>query len=132
MRYLGIDFGTKRIGVAFSDEAGTMGFPHGVIKNDGNALSLLTTLIQEKEVGVIVFGDSRTLGGEENKVAKEAKVFSEALAKETQLPVYFEPEMFTTQEARRHPDGEHQGNIEVDAQAAAIILTSYLSRHDHA
>lgn len=132
MRYAGIDFGTKRIGVAFSDEAGTMGFPHGVIRNDANALSQLVTLMKEKEVTAVVFGDSRTLGGEENKVAKEAKQFAEALTKETKVPVYFEPEMFTTQEARRHPDGEHQGSIEVDAQAAAIILTSYLSRHDHA
>jgi RNase H-fold protein (predicted Holliday junction resolvase) len=48
------------------------------------------------------------------------------------VPVYFEPEMFTTQEARRDFEGVHShkgGNV--DASAAALILTSYLSRtHD--
>lgn len=132
MRYAGIDYGTKRIGVAFSDEIGTMGFPYGTIKNDGRALQTLSALCREKGVGAVVFGESRTLSGGENKVAPEAKQFAEQLTAETGLSVYFEPEMFTTQEARRHPDGEHQGSIEVDAQAAAIILTSYLSRHDHA
>ncbi len=132
MRYLGIDFGTKKIGLALSDEGGAMGFPHGIVPNDGRLIDEILTLIERKEVGAVVIGESRDFSGNENAVAKDAKAFGQLLENRSGLPVYFEPETLTTQEARRDFEGVRiPGNAAVDASAAALILTSYLSRtHD--
>ncbi|HYF28911.1 MAG TPA: Holliday junction resolvase RuvX [Candidatus Paceibacterota bacterium] len=130
MRHLGIDFGTKKIGLALSDEAGRMGFPHAILPNDGRALDEVEKLIEKEQVGAIVMGESMNFSGAENPVAGAARAFAEELAKRTGTPVHFEPEMLTTQEARRDFEGVHVSRSgDVDASAAALILTSYLSRN---
>jgi putative Holliday junction resolvase len=132
MRYMGIDFGTKKVGIAFSDEAGSMGFPHGILPNDGRLIDEVLALVERKEAGAVVIGESRDYAGNENAVAKDAKAFAQLLERRSGLPVHFEPEILTTQEARRDPEGVRMsGTALVDASAAALILTSYLSRtHD--
>lgn len=131
MRHLGIDYGTKKIGLALSDEAGTMGFPNSIITNDGKALAHLTELVRKESVGRIVMGESRSFSGMENPVAREAREFAKSLEEETNVEVVLEPEILTTQEAKRDFEGVHVAKSgHVDASAAALILTSYLSR-DH-
>jgi putative transcription antitermination factor YqgF len=129
MRYIGIDYGTKKTGIALSDEAGTMGFPHGTKPTDPRLLDDLTLLVKEKEVGAAVFGESKNFAGADNAVASEAKAFAEDLRARTNIEIFFESEMFTTQAARRMPDGSRmEGSPDVDASAAALILTSFLER----
>lgn len=129
MRYMGIDFGTKKVGIAFSDEAGQMGFPFGIMPNDGRLIDEVLGLIERKEVGAVVMGESRDYAGNENKVAKAAREFAQLIERRGGPTVFFEPEMLTTQEARRDFEGVRvPGSPDVDASAAAIILTSYLSR----
>jgi putative Holliday junction resolvase len=133
MRYLGIDFGTKRVGLALSDEGGRMGFPHGVVPNDGRLIDYVRQLIENKKVEVVVLGESKNFAGEENAVAAKAKAFAADLERTANVRVDWEPEMLTTQEARRDPEGVYTGShAAVDASAAAIILTSYLSRKQNA
>lgn len=128
MRYLGIDYGTKKVGLALSDEAGAMGFPHSVVPNDSRLLELIRAFIIKEHVGAVVMGDSINYAGEQNAVAKEARAFAAELEKDG-TTVYFEPEMLTTQEARRDFEGVRtNGHSIVDSSAAALILTSYLSR----
>lgn len=132
MRHLGIDFGTKKIGLALSDEASTMGFPHSTVANDATLLPFLTALIQDQQVGRIVIGESLNAQGNENPVAKEARALGDALSQETGVPVVYEMEAFSTQEARRDPEGNRTNPENLDASAAALVLTSYLSRpHDN-
>ncbi len=129
MRYLGIDYGSKRVGLALSDEAGTMGFPHAVLPNTGLLIDQVQEIIKQKEVGTVVIGKSLSHDGTENPIAQKAKEFARLLEQWAHVPVEWELEMYTTQEARRDPEGVHMGGREtVDASAAAIILTSYLSR----
>lgn len=132
MRYLGIDFGTKKVGLALSDEAGQMGFPHGILPNDGRLIDEILALIERKGVSGVVMGESRDYAGNENTVAKHAKEFAQLLERRSGIRAVFEPEMLTTQEARRDFEGVRvPGSPDVDASAAALILTSYLSRtHD--
>lgn len=130
MRYIGIDYGTKKVGLAFSDEAGTMGFPFDVVPNDSKLSDALSLLIEEEKIEGIVIGDSRDFAGNPNPVADPARALGEELSARTGVPVFYEPEMMTTQEAKRDFEGIHshkRGNV--DASAAALILTSYLSRH---
>ena len=131
MRYLGIDFGTKRVGLALSDESGSMGFPHAVVPNDGRLIDYVRELITRKEVTVIVMGESKDFAGNDNPVLAKAKAFAADLERTAAVVVVWEPEMLTTQEARRDPEGirivGRDAREAVDASAAALILTSYLS-----
>lgn len=127
---MGIDYGTKKVGVALSDEAGTMGFPHSVVANDGRLFAHIRSLIAKENVDAVVIGESRSLHGSANPVALPAKEFGKQLHEESGLPVHFESEVFTTQEAQRDFEGVWQKKTAtIDASAAALILTSYLSRH---
>jgi putative Holliday junction resolvase len=131
MRYIGIDYGSKKVGVALSDEAGTMGFPHRVLLNTSELVNELAKIANEKQVSAVVIGESRNFSGEENPIASDARAFAEELTERTGIPVHFEPETYTTQEARRFPDGTRMpGSPDVDAAAAALILSSFLERYN--
>jgi len=136
MRYLGIDYGTKKIGLALSDEAGTMGFPHAILYNSRKLVDDLLSIISEKKVESIIIGESHNLFGVANPVAKAAHVLGDALFEHSGIPVYYESEVYTSIEARRAPEKEGKSrapkkHINVDASAAALILTSYLSKQHH-
>ncbi|MES2953765.1 MAG: Holliday junction resolvase RuvX [Patescibacteria group bacterium] len=125
MRYLGIDYGSKRIGVALSDAEGDFSYPKEVVKNDKYALDHITRLCTKEEVGGIVMGESRDYKGIENPIMKKARAFAAALAEKTTLPVHFELEFLTSAEALRIQD---PGSL-LDASAAALILKSFLGRN---
>lgn len=121
---MGIDYGTKKVGVAFSDEAGVMAFPHDVLKNDGKLFDTLEALIAEKGVGEIVIGHSLSRDGSPNIVQAAIEECIGDLTLRTGLPIHLEPEQYSTQEATRL-----QGKTpKTDASAAAIILNSYLMK----
>lgn len=124
MRYMGIDYGTKRVGIALSDESGAMAFPHTVFPNTDELLVKLQTLISDEDVGAVVIGHSLNTDNEANTVQEGIDALMLDLTLATGLPVHLEPEQYTTQEALRV-----QGrNEKTDASAAAIILNSYLSK----
>lgn len=124
MRKMGIDFGTKKVGLALSDESGAMAFPHSVIKNDNQLFGTVVNLIESEQVKEIVIGHSVDKEGNENPVHKLAVDFVTNLTLEIPIPVHFQPEQFTTQEAMKL-----QGrNEQTDASAAAIILQSHLDK----
>jgi putative Holliday junction resolvase len=130
MRYLGIDFGSKRVGLALSDESGAMGFPHAVIPNDGRLIDYVMEIIARKDVEVVVIGDSLDNSGNPNPIREKSKSFAVELERKANVEVVWEPEHFTSQEARRDPVGVRTNTREaVDASAAALILSSYLSRN---
>lgn len=132
MRYMGIDFGSKKVGIAISDEMATMGFPHKILPNNSTLLDDICIIIDKHAVGAVVMGESKNFHGEENKIAYSARMFTDKLKKRINIPVFFESEIFTTQEALRLPTGERTTeHYPVDAAAAALILTSYLSHYDH-
>jgi putative Holliday junction resolvase len=134
MRYLAIDYGTKRVGLALSDEGGNMGFPHCTLTNNGRLIDEVLGLISRKEVGEVVIGESLGFDRTPNPVAKAAKEFGALIERRTELTVSYEPETLTTQEARRDFEGVRQpgsGSTLVDASAAALILTSFLDRKRH-
>ncbi|OGG80071.1 hypothetical protein A3J11_01185 [Candidatus Kaiserbacteria bacterium RIFCSPLOWO2_02_FULL_55_12] len=135
MRYLGIDYGSKRVGLALSDEAGTMGFPHAVVANTPRLSDELCARIAEKGVGMVVIGESRDLQGGENPIAEKARALGDELSARAGVPIAYESEIYTSAEARRAAGAQEKPRApkargSVDASAAALILTSYLSRRD--
>ncbi len=124
MRYLGIDFGSKRVGLAISDEENKIAFPNAVLPNNKNLIESLLKIIKEENVGMIVMGESNNFAGEPNKIMKEIEIFKTLLEQETKLKVIFEPEFWTSVQAK----SIHGENSMHDASAASIILQSYLDR----
>ncbi len=121
---MGIDFGSKNIGLALTDESGSMAFPHGVIKNDGKLLATVTSLITQKNVKEVVIGHSIGYAGKENKIHGAVEEFMMDLTLAIGIPIHLEPEHYSTQQAIRI-----QGkNTQTDAAAAAIILDSFITR----
>lgn len=122
MRHLGIDYGSKRIGIAISDEAGGFAFPKSVIPNDRQALDAILALITSEKIGAVVVGDTRAANGIENKVTFEADRFCEALEEKMEIPMHRGWEAWSSAEAGRFSvDGTHD-----DSSAAAIILQRFL------
>lgn len=133
MRYLGVDYGTKKIGLSLSDEAGTMGFPHSIILNTSRLVDELCALIAKENVGAVVIGESRDLAGGENPIAEDTRALGTALTERAGTPVFYESEVFTSALARRMPEKQEKTRApkarrNVDASAAALILTSFLTR----
>lgn len=121
---MGIDFGSKKVGLAFSDESGSMAFPHGVIPNDAKLFLTIANLIKEKQVGEVVIGHSLDKEGKANKIHTAVEAFILDLTLEFGIPVHLQPEHYSTQEAIRI-----QGkNAQTDAAAAAIILDSFITK----
>lgn len=133
MRYLGIDYGTKRIGIAVSDEDGRVAFPLGVVEAGREALGEIAALAKENSVEGIVIGESRNLAGEPNPIMKDIEQFKKDIEGLTGLTAVYEREFFTSALAARQyaPDGSRKANPsheKLDASAAALILQSYLDR----
>lgn len=136
MKYLGIDYGAKKIGIALSDESGAVAFPHSVITNDDMAVSAIRTLVDEKRVGGIVVGDTRTESGAANEVTGAFSRFADALEQATQIKLIVVQEHGTSGAARASlGEDTARGNIAsprakddvgIDARAAALILQRFL------
>ncbi|MCR4281196.1 MAG: Holliday junction resolvase RuvX [Candidatus Kaiserbacteria bacterium] len=122
-KYLGIDYGAKRIGIAVSNDEGTIAFPRATIKNDAQVFESLTRIIADEKVQSIIIGDTRSFSNLANSVTKEAEDFAKRLKKETSLPVERVWEAGSSIEASRYaPEGENHS----DGAAAAIILQRFL------
>jgi len=127
MKSLGIDYGTKRIGLSLSDESGTLAFPHKVIENNTEVFKVIKGVCDGEGVGTIVVGKSLQLNRDENPLMGQIKPFSNRLTKVTGLPLVFEDETFTTRMARAQPGKKEH----VDDSAAAIILQTYLDKAEN-
>lgn len=128
MRYLGIDYGEKRIGVAVSDPLGRIAFPKKVIFNRGRELVLmkLKSLLEEEKIALIVIGLPLGLEGRDTEQTKRVRDFAEMLKKELNIAVEFENEMFTTHMVLQSGiKKEH-----ADEAAATVILQSYLDKQN--
>ncbi len=126
MALLGIDFGTKNIGVARSDETEAFAFPVATLPNDPRLFLALGRLVTEYAISGMVIGESKDLRWQDNPLMKQIHAFADRVRAELHLPVYLEPEYFTSVQARRENDG-----VLVDAAAAALILQSYLDKKRH-
>ncbi len=135
-RTLGVDAGTARIGLALSDETGTIASPHSFV----NARIGLDGIVREIRsicdthlVGTIVMGMPLSMSGEaRGESARLARKLGEALEEALDVEVVYVDERFTTTQAERALIGANVRRKKrkqvVDKVAAALILQSYLDR----
>lgn len=124
--FLGIDFGSKRIGVACSDIQGTMAFPVGIIRAGGAASRDVVDIAKARNAHTVVIGKSQDFKMADNPIAKSAEALGKLLEEEG-LTVVYEPEFLTSHQAH-HIQGKTE---KLDASAAAIILQSFLDRRNN-
>lgn len=153
MSFLGIDYGSKKIGLAVSDKDGQFAFPLAVLKNDAKIIVKIAKIIKEKNIKKIILGlplrlddsptsDTKAAGNFKLKLEKminpvrnshiqplsklhSHKSGGSRVSNGVKIPVIFEKEFFTTKEAERI-QGKHK---KIDASAAALILKNYLSHY---
>ena len=132
MRILALDHGTKRIGVAVSDETKTIAQPLEYISAEPfvNFLERLKKILLEKEIDLIILGLPRNMNGSYGSAAQKVEVFAAALKNAVAIPIKLLDERLTSKMANRILI---QGNVrrdkrkeKVDKMAAAILLQSYL------
>ncbi len=123
MKYLGIDYGTKRVGVAISDDGGSFAFPKAIFESAG-VVDAIAKLCKEERVEAIVIGESVASNGEPNELAPLVQTFKAQLVVATTLPIYFEREGFSSVEAHRYQVDKGAR----DDSAAAIILQRFLDK----
>jgi putative Holliday junction resolvase len=130
-RWLGVDYGDVRIGLALSDELALLAHPAATVTNDGSTLATIRDLVIRKKVTGIVIGVPRNMNGTFGPSADKAKKFGEELRKH--LPeqrLIFWDERLTTAEAQRvlHGAGRNTKSSRpvLDQVAAQILLQSYL------
>jgi len=144
---MGIDFGTKRVGVALSNETNEFALPHSVIQNNTLLISQIQKICNEYSITDVVVGESKDYSGEDNSIMEHVRHFIKALKEEVLVVIHFEPEFLTSAHARRvnvrrvERNMDRTGvrpsrregkdgvkNLMLDASAAALILKSFLDR----
>jgi putative pre-16S rRNA nuclease len=133
MRALGLDLGTKRIGVAVSDRSGTIASPLTVIERGRSQRAdhaQIAELVRAEEIDCVVVGLPISLSGDAGPAARAARSEAEALATVVGVPVESHDERLTTVTAERSlaeagVRGPARRQV-VDKVAAAVILQSWL------
>jgi putative Holliday junction resolvase len=130
-RLLAVDLGSKRIGLALSDELGFLASSHSVLPSRGRQQDAraVAQIAKSNDASTIVLGLPLSLSGEEGPQAEKTRRFADALAKQG-VEVQLWDERLTTLEAQRYLRDAGMRRAKraatIDAAAAAVLLQSYL------
>lgn len=142
MKYLGIDYGTKRIGIALSDDGGVLAFPYIVLPNETGVLQAIGRIIRDERIEVIVIGESMDFSGAPNPIQEEINRFALGLETRFEVEICFQKEFMTSVEARRPHDEAfakssrnarqttQAKSAPIDDSAAALILQRFLDKQN--
>jgi putative Holliday junction resolvase len=141
VRYLGVDFGRRRIGLAVSDASAILARPWRTIEAGASPRASAEVVVRaladlndpldaDEPVAAIVVGLPRRLDGSDNEATAPARALAESLRALTGLSVFLQDERLTSHEAEqllaeREPDWRRR-KARIDAAAAAIILQDFL------
>jgi putative Holliday junction resolvase len=143
MKYLGVDYGQKKIGIAISDDRGSMAFPRDIIVNDEKHIEYINHLCDQEEIKNIVIGKSVDYDGKDNSVEKHIAKFIKTLNFENKYIIHRIDERLTTSlistENRYHFQKKQTSKTfsknaksvrdntkNDDAKVAALILQNFL------
>ena len=138
MRALGVDLGTRRVGLALSDSDGRVATPLEVLERTGSEAqdhAAIAEVVAERNVAVVVVGLPISLDGSMGPAARAARAEIARLSAAVGVPVETCDERFSTAAANQHLDrGEVRGSKRcqvVDMVAAAVLLQSWLDARRH-
>lgn len=130
-RWLGIDYGQSRIGLAISDELGYFAHPYRTLQTTGNVISEFRAILDREKFSGIVVGLPKNMDGTLGESAVRARKFGQQIAELfPTIKIVFWDERLTTREAQRalHASGKNakQSKKVIDQVSAQILLQSYL------
>lgn len=132
MRVLAVDPGSRRIGLALSDEEGSIALPLETVERRGEAAAVrrIAEVVRERGAREIVVGLPLELDGTEGPAARRARLFAGAIEREVEVPVVLWDERLTTVSAERAlresgVRGAKRRRV-VDQVAATVLLSGYL------
>ena len=134
MRYLAIDHGIKRTGLAICDAEEVIASPLCVLDGQKNIFQKISQVIEREEVGAIVLGLPLNMDGSEGPQAKKVKAFAQQLGQHVHIPVHLQDERLSSFGAKEKfkatglPRAKKRSLL--DAIAAAEILRSFLDQKD--
>ena len=134
MKYLAIDYGLKRVGIAVSDMDGNFAFPRCTLKRETKAtfFAALLALLDEEKAEAVVVGLPLHTDGTECLTTVQVRHFVESLKRRTALPVYWMNEFLSSAAAEHELYDFGMGYRDVkkvvDQQAAVLILESFLNQ----
>jgi putative pre-16S rRNA nuclease len=130
MRIIGLDLGERRIGVAAADDRQPVAVPVGAVEADGDAVGVISRLVEEQQADEVVIGLPLSMTGAMGPQAQQAMEVVEALRERLGVPVHTWDERLTTVQASRSLGPPRRGRREDkgarDAVAAAILLQAFL------
>ncbi len=132
MRHLGIDYGTKRTGLAISDETGLLARPYELLDTHSDLIEKIAEIVRSEEIGMVVLGMPYDLRGEETDITRLVREFLTKLRDALPCPVEEHDEAMSSQRAvRKMVDAgvrktKRRKKGTTDTWAAAIILQEYL------
>lgn len=134
MRCIGVDYGERRVGVAYGDDIGVATPLPAIIEATEEArIQSLVTLAQERRATDFVFGYPYNMDGSVGFKAREVDAFIEKLLQRIDLPVHRLDERLTSVEASKAfpkgRDDELRRSGKIDSVAASLILQDYLSQN---
>jgi len=133
MRYIGIDLGTRRIGLAFGDELG-VGTPLPALTQADpvERRAALIAVIRDRRANEIVLGHPLNMDDTAGQKAKQAEAFAAQLRAELGLPVHLVDERLTSYEAESSIAKSKRRDVRasgiIDSRAATLILQDYLNQ----
>ena len=129
MRYLALDVGEERIGIAISDKTGLVARPlETIIREPGPAsFQRIADIVNEKEVEAIIVGLPLLLDGSKGKQVRSTQAYVQGLTAHVKIPITYWDERFSTDRAQEIMT-ENRSKHSLDAVAAAVILQEYLDR----
>ena len=131
MNYLGIDWGEKRIGLAFADELGiALPFPAAVAASKKERMRHIESMIQQRRAQALVVGYPLNMDGSVGFKAKEVDDFIEELEKRFRLAIHRVDERLTSHSVEQGLKGQKKKpsrqSGEIDSRAAAMILQDFI------
>lgn len=130
MKVLAIDYGEKRLGLAMSDEEGSMALSKGVLEglSQTKIVQKIKALVSLEKVTLLVVGLPIGMNGEPTLWTEEVKRFAEKLRSHLPIPVQMVDERLTTGMAKTLLQGTGDFTAKKDQVAAQIFLQDYLDR----
>lgn len=133
MRYLGIDHGSKRVGLSFGDDLG-VATPLPALReaDESKVIEALGGLIRQRRITELVLGWPLNMDDTVGPKAKEAERFAEVLRRTFGLPVHLVDERLTSAEAEATIPKQRLRDVRatgvIDSRAATLILQDYLNQ----
>jgi putative Holliday junction resolvase len=130
MRYLAIDYGAKRTGLAVCDATESMAFPYGVLHGRKDLAKQIARVVASENIEAIILGLPLNMDGSEGPQAKTVRSFAGELKSQIQVPIHFQDERLSSfgAEQKLEEIGLSKGKKRerLDALAAAEILQDFL------